>query len=35
MPFHKSMPATSHEHRCLPLGDGGVAGFPFEQEKCQ
>lgn len=30
---YKSMPATSNEHRCLPLGGGEVAGSL--QEKSQ
>lgn len=31
---HKSMPATSHEHRRLPLGGGEVAGYPSKTGDC-
>lgn len=31
----ESMPATSHEHRRLPLGGGEVAGALSQQEKSQ
>lgn len=35
MPSRQSMPATSTENRCHPLGGGEVASYPFEQEKHQ